>query len=208
MTSHPSAMMTEMGVQHWTCLGCGAACTRPTVRGQRPKWCDECRTRGRRERSCAACGAIGVRGDGIYCSTLCAPRNAFDRRSRAKAKLTLAARGTVGRTWTHGPCRICGTPTTWKSHRDAACSPRCSRRIKALARKGRHRIRRVEVFARDGYSCWLCDKPTDATAKVPHPLAPTIDHVLPRSHGGSDDPANLRCAHFICNSRRGDAIAA
>lgn len=41
------------------------------------------------------------------------------------------------------------------------------------------------------------------TKAVPHPKAPTIDHLLPVSAGGDDVRANVRLAHFICNSRRG-----
>lgn len=30
-------------VQTWDCLACGKKCTRPATKGQRPKWCEECR---------------------------------------------------------------------------------------------------------------------------------------------------------------------
>lgn len=33
--------------------------------------------------------------------------------------------------------------------------------------------------------------------------APTLDHVIPLAKGGEHSRANVRCAHFICNSRRG-----
>jgi 5-methylcytosine-specific restriction endonuclease McrA len=39
---------------------------------------------------------------------------------------------------------------------------------------------------------------------VPHPKAPTIDHIIPLSAGGDDTKANVRLAHFLCNSRRGN----
>lgn len=29
--------------QAWLCAACGSSCSRPAVRGQRPKWCDACR---------------------------------------------------------------------------------------------------------------------------------------------------------------------
>lgn len=41
------------------------------------------------------------------------------------------------------------------------------------------------VFATYGDTCWLCG----------HPGADTVDHVLPRHHGGTHDLANLRPAH-------------
>lgn len=39
---------------------------------------------------------------------------------------------------------------------------------------------------------------------VPHPKAPTIDHILPISKGGQDVHANIQLAHFECNWRKGD----
>lgn len=33
--------------------------------------------------------------------------------------------------------------------------------------------------------------------------ATTVDHLIPQSHGGDDDPDNLLLAHARCNSRRG-----
>jgi 5-methylcytosine-specific restriction endonuclease McrA len=36
--------------------------------------------------------------------------------------------------------------------------------------------------------------------------APTVDHIVPRSAGGSDDPANLRAAHQRCNAAAGPKI--
>jgi len=35
---------------------------------------------------------------------------------------------------------------------------------------------------------------------VPHPKAPTIDHVIPLAQGGTHEPLNCRAAHFLCNS--------
>ncbi len=34
--------------------------------------------------------------------------------------------------------------------------------------------------------------------------ADTADHIIPRSHGGTDDLANLRPAHATCNYSRRD----
>lgn len=34
--------------------------------------------------------------------------------------------------------------------------------------------------------------------------ATSADHIVPRVHGGSDSLDNLRPAHKLCNSRRGD----
>lgn len=41
---------------------------------------------------------------------------------------------------------------------------------------------------------------------VPHPKAPTIDHVVPLDLGGDDKRANVQLAHFICNSRKSNRL--
>lgn len=58
---------------------------------------------------------------------------------------------------------------------------------------------------RDGDRCSLCRKRMDFTlpaGPLGHDKGVTVDHVVPRSHGGSDDPANLRLAHWRCNRER------
>jgi 5-methylcytosine-specific restriction endonuclease McrA len=52
--------------------------------------------------------------------------------------------------------------------------------------------------------CYLCGKPVDFSLKPPHPLSPSIDHVIPIDKGGSpDDIDNLRLAHRTCNRAKG-----
>lgn len=41
------------------------------------------------------------------------------------------------------------------------------------------------------------------TKAVPHPKAPTIDHIIPLAVGGDDTRANVQLAHFLCNSLAG-----
>jgi len=61
----------------------------------------------------------------------------------------------------------------------------------------------AQVFERDQGICWLCGRATNASKTWPHPLAPTLDHVRPRSLGGLANAANCRCAHYFCNTLRG-----
>jgi hypothetical protein len=49
------------------------------------------------------------------------------------------------------------------------------------------------ILARDNYTCQHCG----ATKKL------SIDHVLPESHGGGDEPDNLQVLCSPCNSRKG-----
>ena len=43
----------------YPCKGCGETVTRPPTKGQRPKWCDECRGKYLKERTCS-CGATFI----------------------------------------------------------------------------------------------------------------------------------------------------
>ena len=50
---------------------------------------------------------------------------------------------------------------------------------------------------RDGHLCMLCRRPLDYRTDPFH-----IDHIVPRSRGGSDDRANLQLSCPSCNVRK------
>lgn len=56
---------------------------------------------------------------------------------------------------------------------------------------------RIMIFRRDDYTCTYC-----GAINVPLHL----DHVIPRSIGGSDDPANLTTACVACNLGKGSLL--
>lgn len=80
---------------------------------------------------------------------------------------------------------------------------RNTRRRNRLLRIETQPYRPVQIYERDGWRCHLCLGRIKRTAVVPHPLAPTIDHLIPIADGGPDAPSNVRAAHFLCNARRG-----
>jgi len=61
-----------------------------------------------------------------------------------------------------------------------------------------------DLAERDGPQCRLCGDEVDLDLTYPDRMCPSIDHVVPRSAGGSDEPQNLQLAHWICNVRRRD----
>jgi hypothetical protein len=61
----------------------------------------------------------------------------------------------------------------------------------------------AEIAARDRYRCGLCRKRVAMTKTVPHPKAPTIDHIVPWSISQDDTRANVQLAHFQCNCSKG-----
>lgn len=55
--------------------------------------------------------------------------------------------------------------------------------------------------------CGICGKPVDFGFKFPHPLSPTVDHIIPVAKGGHpSDMSNLQLAHFTCNRQKSDKI--
>lgn len=59
------------------------------------------------------------------------------------------------------------------------------------------------VAATYGTRCYVCGKPIDMTLRYPSKWSATVEHVRPRSKGGTDELTNLRLSHFHCNSSRG-----
>lgn len=68
------------------------------------------------------------------------------------------------------------------------------------------RISHTAVFIRDNWTCGICGKRVDRSAKAPDPLSPSIDHVIPFAKGGSHTYGNVQCAHFGCNSIKGARV--
>lgn len=78
------------------------------------------------------------------------------------------------------------------------------------ARYGEHRTafekNRKRILATQNV-CGICGRPVDFNLKPPHPLSPTVDHIIPIAKGGHpSDISNLQLAHWICNREKSDKI--
>jgi 5-methylcytosine-specific restriction endonuclease McrA len=60
--------------------------------------------------------------------------------------------------------------------------------------------KRLALNLRDGFKCAYCGK----DLKDSSPRDVTLDHLLPRSCGGSNEATNLITACLRCNSQRGN----
>jgi 5-methylcytosine-specific restriction endonuclease McrA len=63
--------------------------------------------------------------------------------------------------------------------------------------------RRRAIYARDEGICGICGDAVEMLLGTNEDMAPSLDHIIPRSLGGTNDDDNLRLAHRLCNSRRG-----
>lgn len=74
---------------------------------------------------------------------------------------------------------------------------------RAAYEKARQKILKTQTI------CGICGKPVDFSLKYPHPLSPTVDHIIPVSKGGHpSDISNLQLAHRCCNREKSDKLMA
>ena len=194
-----------------TCSACGCGFS-PGERGPIPKLCAACSATPVITSTCVVCGQVseGVRAK-RFCSPRCAGRfralstpRVSERRKAAARKLARAERGKSGR-WTYksGRCAGCGnwftTTRSWQAFCSAACRGEREHIPSAV---------RIAVYLRDEWRCQLCGSTVKRKASAPDPEAPTLDHIVPVSRGGTDDPGNLQLAHFLCNVKRGNKMLA
>jgi hypothetical protein len=109
-------------------------------------------------------------------------------------------------------CRGCGEVFLWDYRVGGVaavwCSTRCSVRPARERRRARKRdayvedVYRAQVFARDRYRCQICNGRLAMKQVVPHPKAPTMDHIIPLAVGGTHEMKNVQAAHFWCNANK------
>ena len=64
------------------------------------------------------------------------------------------------------------------------------------------------IWARDGQHCLICGQyvvPWGGGFSPFEDARGHIDHIIPRSRGGQNDPSNLRLLCYSCNSSKGAA---
>ena len=79
------------------------------------------------------------------------------------------------------------------------------RRVAAFT-KDTHTISLRKLYERGGGVCWICGERCDYSADINDNMYPSIDHIVPISKGGKDEWSNVRLAHRICNSKRGNTV--
>lgn len=204
MSFRPSKSSAPGGVQ--------LTCSRPCGQIHRAR---EMGLASQADRHCEACGASfnrrpAGRDAGRYCSRACGFE--MRRREAAAREASLPPRPIRS-------CRGCGRCRRDDERWRAWCSYRCrvndcGERVKDLYRLacgvGAEPMRWREMLVgylreRDGDRCGICHRGIRFDLKSGpkgDDRGPSIDHIEPRSLGGSDDLANLRLAHWGCNRAR------
>ena len=109
-------------------------------------------------------------------------------------------------------CKRCGMQFRSRGNKKLYCSSQCcdlaalQRRDKRVSKcPVREDIFIENIIKRDNGICHICSLPVVLNVdRVKHLLSPTIDHVVPVSLGGNHTVDNVKLAHRICNSVRGN----
>ena len=106
----------------------------------------------------------------------------------------------------YAECGGCGVLFTARASNAGYCNPRC--RPWDTGSWWITPARRMAIYERDRWRCQLCGGRVGRYERDPqHDRAPSLDHIVPRSQGGTDDDANLQLAHRECNGMKGTAAA-
>lgn len=116
-------------------------------------------------------------------------------------------------------CPNCGEERKFDRKMASYCSDKCRYTYRAddlaemveAARKsmdlgtatGKLRDLFLYLADRDGKHCHLCGRKVDLD-RSDTKLGPSVDHIIPRSKGGSNELSNLALAHRGCNSAKGN----
>jgi hypothetical protein len=112
----------------------------------------------------------------------------------------------------YATCLLCSVTFRKRGERNTCCSKRCRANYQARLRKLKLKglapvvITAQHVYQRDGGACALCGEPVDMAIPYPHPLAPTVDHIIPVTRAGEHSMKNVQLAHARCNLSKGNRM--
>lgn len=76
-----------------------------------------------------------------------------------------------------------------------------------LSRMGTWALVGEQLRERDGDLCQLCLDPVDFSLPIDTLMSRSVDHIVPRRAGGTDELDNLWIAHRTCNMKKGARYA-
>lgn len=141
--------------------------------------------------SCVVCGEPTKPGSGLrrYCGNACAIFASKGRLEKSK------------------PCAVCGSPIDLHEIRESGSRPRRDiLRCKECRRGVNLRAFVPKIAIAKGTDCGVCSEPIDMGLKYPDPMSRSVDHIFPKSLGGTEDMSNLQLAHLNCNVRKNNRL--
>lgn len=79
----------------------------------------------------------------------------------------------------------------------------------AKARPHRYGMTAQRIAERDGFECKWCGSLVNFDlVGTRDKWAPSVDHIVPWSRGGTNDPNNLQLLHRKCNAEKGVSMPA
>lgn len=182
------------------CQECGQIFSPGQPRQARiPKRCKACRLNnpaGKKvqevERRCFTCTrTFMAKGTAVYCQDIC---NLVGKKIRQRIREQ--QRRQQGKCGRHGVEGFCDT-----------CHKKNFRKVQVRKRAYAGKTPSALELARaQRWKCVLCGGKLSTQHVHPHALSLSIDHTIPRSLGGTDDPANLTAAHLICNVKKNNGV--
>lgn len=70
----------------------------------------------------------------------------------------------------------------------------------------KHGYSAKQLAKRDGTDCKLCGVPVDMSLRHPNLMRGSVDHIIPSSLGGSNEPDNVQLAHLHCNIKKNNHV--
>jgi len=135
-------------------------------------------------------------------------REIFAAIQKAKEAIRLRKRKKIHSRSSDGLCVYCGESLATGQRR--FCSLSCNDHFKKLKKRKLvgevSRVRRLDVFRRDGFVCRYCGKLCRFPFVHGDKRSATLDHVVPIAKGGDHSLDNLVTACLSCNSKKHDAI--
>jgi 5-methylcytosine-specific restriction endonuclease McrA len=183
---------------------CGRKCGTLYAGFRTRAYANGCRVSVRVQRKkCPTCGR-GHSKLGLYCQEQCRPS---EYQPVVRATCRKCSREFVRKVDGYS-AHYCTKECKDAARRDAARPAKKKRRAIERGANGGERVDVVRVFARDGWKCMRCGKPTPKERRgTYHPRAPELDHIVPVSLGGAHTYANTQCLCRQCNGTKGATIA-
>lgn len=148
--------------------------------------------KSQRAEKCLQCGAELTKGKIRFCSEKCGTR--YNRIKQGLCQ-TYEEHTNI--------CAVCGKEYQTYKQGSCTCSNTCAKKLK----NGRGRYYLKRIAERDGDICQICGLKVDWNDFVIKNgyivcgnMYPSVDHIIPKSLGGSDDFENYQLAHRRCNS--------